>query len=273
MYILDPSMPYLLVFLCSALAGLLTLYSGFGLGTLLMPVYALFFPIEVAIAGTAVVHLGHNAFKAAAIWRHADWSLVLRFGVPAALAAFVGAEALGYVSHLGEVARYRIGPVPAVVTPAKILVAALVAVFVLLDLVPAWRGRLALRREHLVAGGAISGFFGGFSGHQGALRSAFLAKLCPTPQAFIGTGAVVAFMIDSARLAVYALLFLVLGVGAGSKFTHVDGWSLIATGIAGAACGTAMAKLFLHRLTMGVLRGVTGGLLLTIAGLLALGIV
>ena len=268
-----PMTPHLIVFAACAMAGLLTLYSGFGLGTLLMPVYALFFPIEVAIAATAVVHLGHNAFKAAAIWRHADWSLVLRFGLPAALAAFVGAEALGYVSHLGEVARYRIGPFPAVITPVKIMVAALVAAFVLLDLVPAFQGRLALRREHLALGGAISGFFGGFSGHQGALRSAFLAKLCPTPQAFIGTGAVVAFLIDSARLTIYALLFLFLGMQGDSKFAHVDGWPLILTGIAGAVCGTLLAKRFLHALTMGVLRGVTGGLLLAIAALLALGVV
>jgi hypothetical protein len=34
----------------------LTLFAGFGLGTLLMPVVALFFPVDVAIAITALVH-------------------------------------------------------------------------------------------------------------------------------------------------------------------------------------------------------------------------
>ena len=34
----------------------LTLVSGFGLGTLLVPVFGLFFPIEVAISLTAIVH-------------------------------------------------------------------------------------------------------------------------------------------------------------------------------------------------------------------------
>ena len=50
----------------------LTLFSGFGLGTLLMPVFAIFFPIEVAIAATAVVHLANNIFKLALLSRHAD---------------------------------------------------------------------------------------------------------------------------------------------------------------------------------------------------------
>jgi len=34
----------------------LTLFSGFGLGTLLMPTFVLFFPIEVAVAATAIVY-------------------------------------------------------------------------------------------------------------------------------------------------------------------------------------------------------------------------
>ena len=43
---------------------LLTLFSGFGLGTLLMPVFALFFPVEVAVASTAVVHAANNLWHA-----------------------------------------------------------------------------------------------------------------------------------------------------------------------------------------------------------------
>jgi uncharacterized membrane protein YfcA len=69
----------------------LTLYSGFGLGTLLMPVFALFFPVEVAVAATAVVHGANNIFKLTVVGRQADRQLVLRFGIPAIIAAFVGA--------------------------------------------------------------------------------------------------------------------------------------------------------------------------------------
>jgi uncharacterized membrane protein YfcA len=45
------------------LASLLTFFSGFGLGTILTPVMVFFFPIEVAIALTGVVHFTNNIFK------------------------------------------------------------------------------------------------------------------------------------------------------------------------------------------------------------------
>ena len=53
-------MEFLIVCVASLLASALTLFSGFGLGTLLMPVVALFFPLELAIAMTAIVHLANN---------------------------------------------------------------------------------------------------------------------------------------------------------------------------------------------------------------------
>jgi len=46
----------------------------------------------------------------------------------------------------------------------------------------------------------FSGFFGGLSGHQGALRSAFLTKTGVSPQAFVGTNAVIGFMVDMVRM-------------------------------------------------------------------------
>jgi uncharacterized membrane protein YfcA len=55
----------------------------------------------------------------------------------------------------------------------------------------------------LPLGGLLSGFFGGLSGHQGALRSAFLIRLGLSKEAFIGTGVVIACMVDVTRLLVY----------------------------------------------------------------------
>ena len=56
--------PLIIIALVSFSASLLTFFSGFGLGTLLMPVMALYFPLPVAIAATAVVHFANNIFKA-----------------------------------------------------------------------------------------------------------------------------------------------------------------------------------------------------------------
>lgn len=65
-------------------ASLLTLFSGFGLGTLLTPVVAIFFPVAVAVALTAFVHLLNSLFKLTVLWRKVDWPVTLRFGVPVA---------------------------------------------------------------------------------------------------------------------------------------------------------------------------------------------
>jgi len=83
-------MELVLVAAASLLVSGLTLYSGFGLGTLLMPIFALFFPVEVAVAATAVVHGANNILKIAVVCKHADRSLILGFGVPAIIAAFAG---------------------------------------------------------------------------------------------------------------------------------------------------------------------------------------
>ena len=155
-----------------ATAGL-TLYSGFGLGTMLMPVMALFFPVETAVAATAVVHAANSVFKMGAVGRNADRGLVTRFGVPAILAAFVGAAALGLVSHIPDITRYTIGSIEAVITPVKLVMGVLMLIFAIFELSPRMQD-LRFKDEHLVFGGILSGFFGGFSGHQGALRSAFL---------------------------------------------------------------------------------------------------
>src|SRR3989337_2025783 len=100
-------MNYLVICLAAFFASGLTLFSGFGLGTLLLPAMAIFFPIDLAIALTAVVHFLNNLFKLALLGRHADRSVVWRFGVPAILSAVLGAKALLWLSHLQPLLTYR----------------------------------------------------------------------------------------------------------------------------------------------------------------------
>ncbi len=258
-------MEYLIVSVAALIVSGLTLYSGFGLGTLLMPIFALFFPLEVAVAATAVVHGANNVFKVSVVGRHADRTLVMRFGVPAIIAAFFGAAALGYVSHFGEIARYPFGPKMAVITPLKLVMAALMIVFALFELLPHLRD-IRVDRRYLFLGGILSGFFGGFSGHQGALRSTFLTKVGISTEAFVGTNAFIGFMVDTARIATYAAVFLM--VRQASPIAS-DQWPLVATGIVSAFTGVIIGKRFLHQVTMKTVQTITGILLLGIA--LALG--
>ncbi len=261
-------MDYLIVGVCALFVSGLTLYSGFGLGTLLMPVFALFFPVEVAVAATAVVHGANNVLKAALLGREADWSIVLRFGVPAILMAFIGAAALGFASGLPAVTEYSVGSRQAVVTPIKLALGALMVVFALFELLPRLRG-LEFDRNLLTLGGLLSGFFGGLSGHQGALRSAFLAKVGITTEAFVGTSAVIGLGVDLVRIATYGVIFL-----PGPSFIFDDEVGrLVATGIIGAFMGVVFGRRFIEKVTMRTVQSLTGVLLLGIALALAAGLI
>lgn len=261
--------PYLVVCTAAFLTAGLTLISGFGLGTILMPVFALFFPVEVAVAATAVVHFAHNVFKVGVVGVLADRSLVLRFGLPAMAAALVGAVALGLVARVHALVAYNLGPLEAEVTPIKLVMAVLMLVFAMFELVPVLR-RLRFGKEHLVLGGVLSGFFGGFSGHQGALRAAFLARVSAKTETFVGTNAVLGFLVDVSRLLTYAALFFFAGekspVGA-------QEWPLIFAGIGAAFFGVILGKRYLHAIRMKTIQTLTGILLLMIAAALGAGLV
>jgi uncharacterized protein len=261
-------MSYLIVCASALLVSTLTLFSGFGLGTLLMPVFALFFPVEVAVAATAVVHAANNVFKVVVVGRHADRSLVLRFGIPAVAAAFAGALLLAYLSAFGALASYSIGSRTAVITPLKLIMAVLIFGFALFELLPALRD-LKFDRKYLTLGGLLSGFFGGLSGHQGALRSAFLVKVGISTEAFVGTNAMIGFLVDLARIITYAAAFFAAQaaspIGAGQ-------WPLILTGIGAAFAGVLAGKRFLGKITMKTIQTITGLLLLGISVALGIGI-
>lgn len=196
-------MEYVVVCLAAAAASGLTLFSGFGLGTLLMPVFAVFFPVEIAVAQTALVHFANNLFKLAVFGSHADRGVVLRFGLPAIGSAFLGAWTLLLLADMEPLARYTLAGREHLVTPVKLVIALLMAGFSALELAPGYK-TVTLDRRWLPLGGLLSGFFGGLSGNQGAFRSVFLVRSGLTKEAFIATGVVIACIVDFSRLTVYS---------------------------------------------------------------------
>ena len=131
----------------------LTLFSGFGLGKLLMPAFALFLPVPVAVSATAVVHFANNLFKLVLVGRKADWTVVVRFGLPAAAAAIVGAMLLGLLADVPPLLSYSLGGETRVVTPVKLTVAVLMMGFALFELLPRLR-RLSFERRYRLVGGS-----------------------------------------------------------------------------------------------------------------------
>jgi hypothetical protein len=147
-----------IVAICVAalLASALTLFSGFGLGTLLMPVVALFFPIELAIAMTAIVHLANNLFKIGLLGRKADASVLVRFGAPAVAAALAGAGVLAWLGELKPVFEYSTFGHDLHVSPLKLVIGLLIIAFVALDLSPSF-SKITVERKWLPVGGVGRG--------------------------------------------------------------------------------------------------------------------
>lgn len=181
----------------------LTLFSGFGLGTLLLPVFALFFPIELSVALTAVVHFLNNIFKLVLLGKHAEKSIVLKFGIPSLLASFIGAWLLTQLGQLENAVIINLSILHLETTILKIVMGVVLLFFALFEIIPAL-SQLQIHQKYLPLGGLLSGFFGGLSGNQGALRSAFLVKTGLSKEVFIATGVVIACLVDVARLGVYA---------------------------------------------------------------------
>lgn len=250
-------------------ASLVSLFSGFGLGTLLMPVFALFFPVDVAIASTAVVHAANNLFKFGLLARGARREVVARFGVPAVVAAFAGAAVLTELAQsdaLAPLATWQLGGRTAHITPLGLVVGLAIVAFSLADLVPGV-ARLEAPARWLPLGGALSGFFGGLSGHQGALRAIFLAPLGLAPAEFAATQAVIALLVDGARLAVYGVAF-----GATMRGDASIPWTNVAAATACAFAGAYLGKRLLPKTTVGALRALVGALLLVVGAALATGL-
>ncbi len=254
-------MDYLIVSLAALIASGLTLFSGFGLGTLLMPVVAIFFPIEVAIAITAMVHLANNVFKVGLLGRQTNRSVLARFGFPAIAAAFAGAWLLTWLSDVPPVYEYTALGRVLQVSPLKLIVGVLILVFVLLELTPRF-AKLSVDKKYLPLGGALSGFFGGLSGHQGAFRSMFLLKSGLSKEEFVATGVMLAVMVDMARMVIY-------GWDISSQHRAIE-WPLVAAASLAAFAGACFGARILKKVTIRSIQIVVSVLLIVVSlGLIA----
>lgn len=257
-------MEYFIICLAALLGSGLTLFSGFGLGTILVPVFALFFPIDIAITLTAIVHFLNNLFKLALLGKKADKAIVFKFGVPSILAAFAGAYLLTYISHLAPLFDYTFMDNTFYVMPVKLTIAVLLFIFSLFDLVPKL-SNLQFDMKYLPLGGLLSGFFGGLSGNQGALRTAFLVRANLSKEAFIGTGVVIACLVDISRLTVYA-----------NQLVHFEedlNYGLLISATVSAFIGAYFGHKLLKKITLKTVQVVVAGMLMLFAVLLGLGMI
>lgn len=234
-------MTYVILLLACFLTGILTLLSGFGLGTLLPPFFALIYDVKLALFLVALVHLSNNVFKLFLFRRHVDRAIFRRFGLVSVVGALAGASLFGFF-------------------PTSWLKKAL-GLFLLWAGLSEWlplgkRGRIPQKWD--LVGGFFSGLLGGILGTQGAIRSAYLLNYALGKEAFVATGTAISILIDLTRIPLYLYseraLFATVPV------------PLILGVIAAALTGTWIGQRLLQRISLGFFRQIIG------LGLIAIGI-
>ena len=257
-------MEILIISLAAFVVAILTFFSGFGLGTILTPGFMIFFPVHLAIALTGIVHFFNNIFKLVLVGNKADKDTLIRFGIPAVIAAFLGAWLLLHIPDAKPLFSYEMFGRVFEVFPVKFIISILLIIFAGMDLIPFF-SKLQFGKNKLPIGGAMSGFFGGLSGNQGALRSAFLIKAGLSKEAFIGTAVVVSAFVDFTRLSVYATRFTKSGL--------TENLTLVIIATLSAIAGAYIRNKLIKKVTLHFMQILVAVMLIILSVALAAGII
>jgi uncharacterized protein len=148
--------------------------------------------------------------------------------------------------------------------PVKTVIALLLVVFALCEVLPKLEA-VSFDRRYLPLGEALSGFFGGLSGNQGALRSAFLVRCGLSKESFIATGVVIACIVDFTRITVYGSHLATAG--------QIENMPLLAVATISAFFGAFVGNRLMKKVTMRTIQILVSGMLFGIALALGLGFV
>jgi uncharacterized membrane protein YfcA len=168
------------------LSSLVTLMTGFGLGTILTPVVALFYDVKLAILVVAIVHILNNALKLWLFRDHVDRAIIRRFGALSILGALAGAALQGLLAS----------------SAVTVLLGFVLVALGAGEFLPQGRG-FRFPKALDPVGGFASGLLGGLVGNQGAIRSAYLLNYDLPKESFIATATVIALAIDATRIPIY----------------------------------------------------------------------
>jgi uncharacterized membrane protein YfcA len=244
-------------------ASLLTFFSGFGLGTLLTPVFLLFFPLPLAIALTAVVHLLNNVLKFFLVGKSVNLSAFLRFGIPSILGVIPGVFFLGQLDSLTPFYSYSIGSRTLHLEWINMCIGVLMILFAGFEIKKASGPKPSNMK--LTLGGLASGFFGGISGHQGALRTAFLIRMGLSKESFIATGIAIALAVDLMRIPLYYNTW--------NKHLEIESMNTLFIALGAAFAGAVLGKQWLHKTTLRAVQKFVGIALVIFGVLLISGVI
>jgi uncharacterized protein len=227
-----------LVAAAATLAGAIASVAGFGIGSVLTPLFALRADMALAVAAVSIPHIAATALRLWLMRRHVDGRIVRTFGIMSAAGGLIGALLQQVVQQRGLV----------IVFGGLLMFAGFSGLTGLSE-------RMRFGRASAWVAGLLSGVFGGLVGNQGGIRSAALLSFDVPPARFVASATAAALMVDLARMPVYIVTEADRLAGIGP---------LIAIAVAGAIAGTIGGERVLRRISPPVFKKLVSTMVLAL---------
>ena len=172
--------------LVAVVAGAVAAVTGFGIGSLLTPAFALGMDTRVAVAAVAIPQVVGTAVRLWLLQGRIDTRVLWSFGLTSAAGGLAGAALYSVASN-----RWLN------------IVFGLLLLFAATSEITGLARRMRFRGWVGWLAGAVSGLLGGLVGNQGGIRSAALLGFDLPKEKFVGTATAIALFVDGARLPVY----------------------------------------------------------------------
>jgi uncharacterized protein len=228
----------LIVAAAAALAGAVASIVGFGIGSLLTPLYAVRMGTQLAVAAVSIPHLLATALRFWRLRSHVDRRVLLSFGATSAAGGLTGALLHSYATNR-----------------ALSIAFGIILLFVGASEMTGFARKMRFHGPVAWIAGAASGLFGGLVGNQGGIRSAALLGFDVDKQAFVATATAIGLIVDGARMPVYFVTQL-------HSLVHVG--PLIVLASAGTLVGTVGGVRVLGRIPESAFRRIVAALLLAL---------
>lgn len=170
------------------IAGSIASVAGFGIGSVLTPIFAARFGIRLAVAATSIPHVIGTSVRFWLLRGHVDRRTFLSFGMTSAAGGLLGA--LLHESASNRALSIVFGSLLLLVAGSELT---------------RFMKRVRFGRRAAWIAGAASGMFGGLVGNQGGIRSAALLAFDLDKTRFVETATAIGLIVDAARMPVYFL--------------------------------------------------------------------
>jgi uncharacterized membrane protein YfcA len=229
--------------LAAVFAGAVASVTGFGIGSLLTPLFAVRVGTQLAVAAVSIPHLFATALRFWRLRARVDRRVLVSFGITSAAGGLTGA-----LLHSSATNR------------ALAVVFGSLLMFVGVSELTGLARRMRFHGPAAWIAGALSGFLGGLVGNQGGIRAGSLLGFDVDKEAFVATATAIGLVVDGARMPVYFAT-------QAAQIAHI--WPLVLIATIGTLVGTLIGVPILRHVPEHVFRRLVAVLLLALGAYMA----